>query len=318
MKNKTLVTVAMILCSMYSFGQDVSKLVDTLTNRGYIIIDKDTKDLKDLERYLALDNKLTNKQDSLDNVFNNMSGYFKYARESGESDELINRIMEFARRSKEIKSYFRVKHKYASNTSFDPLKYSTFLDKYERAINGFDKVTDAKDIESIISDLKAIKNKFQQDSLIKANREIKRDSELASLPTKAAIKTKFRIYTHKTGHVFEWFPMGFTPKTGKAVIDRVFGHKARYREVDGNGMNTIVIDYYDSGNIMNVTVYGGKGGGSIYYARYRDHAKKPYEIQTYSADGKFYVVHKNTYDMYNNKTNVSTKYQYLPLDYWYE
>lgn len=143
-------------------------------------------------------------------------------------------------------------------------------------------------------------------------------ADSASLLTKTAIKAKFRIYKHRTGHVFEMFPIGFIPKANKPVYDRVLGIKARYREVDGNGMNTFIMDFYDSGNIMNVTVYGGKGSGSIYYAEYRDHAKKPYEIRTHSADGKFYVVHKQIYDISNGKTNITTQYQYVPLDYWYE
>lgn len=144
------------------------------------------------------------------------------------------------------------------------------------------------------------------------------DSVKASLPTKAQIKTKFRPYTHRTGHVFEWFPAGFTPKANKPVIDRVFGRKARYSEFDANGILTMKIDFYDSGSILNVTVYGGKGGDMIYYSEYRDHANKPYEIRSKSVDGKFYVLHKRIYDMYDNKTNITTQYQYVPLDYWYD
>lgn len=143
-------------------------------------------------------------------------------------------------------------------------------------------------------------------------------ADSASMPTRASIRAKFRTYTHRTGRVFEMFPIGFTPKAGKPIVDRVYGIKARYREVDRNGMNTVVMDFYDSGNIMKVTVYGGKGGGYIYEAEYRDHVKKPYEIRTYSTDGKFYMVHKRTYDMYDGKTTVSTNYEYIPLDYWYE
>lgn len=143
------------------------------------------------------------------------------------------------------------------------------------------------------------------------------DAQRASIPTIATIKTKFKSYTYK-GKAYEWFPVGFTPKGGKPVIDRVFGIKARYREVDGNGINTMSMDFYDSSSIMNVTFYGGKSGDMIYYAEYRDHVNKPFRIQTYSADGKFDVIHKRVFDIYANKMNISTHYHYIPLDYYYQ
>lgn len=151
-------------------------------------------------------------------------------------------------------------------------------------------------------------------------RERKLETEIASLPSKASLIAKFRTYKHRTGYNLEMFPVGFIPKAGKPVTDYVtiFGrkYKGRYREVNENGMNTFIIEYYDSGSILSVTVY--KGGNSIYTANYRDRAGKPYEIRSTSSDGKFYLVHKRIYNTSEDKTNLTTRYQYVPLDYWYD
>lgn len=308
MKHKIFFTTLMMLCSIYSFGQYVTNLMDSLTKRGYVIIDKDNKDLKSLERWLALDIRLNNKHDSIANIFKSLQQYSPYIGNSSDSDDVLNKVREFMDRGREIKSNYKY------NRDFD--NYNTFLDAYEKAINRFNKPTDMKDIEYITNEFKSLKTKFQQDSILTATRVNRENTVIASLPTKAAVKAKFRTYTHRTGNVFEMFPVGFTPKTNKPVIDRVFGHKAMYREVDGNGMNTLKIEYYDSGSILNVTVY--KGGDMIYNAEYRDHTNKPYQILSKSADGKFELLHKRVFDAYDNKTTVTTQYQYLPLDYWYE
>lgn len=313
MKKKIFAVIVTILYSIYSFGQvgqDMDGLLDTLKKRGYIVVKDDVKDIKDLERYLALDNKLKNKQRLIDSIFISLKDHIRYL-DSSENTELKEKIHSYNNMSKELKARYTKKNEL----------YSGDKNYLTRLLNTFDYDIDRSyssnlfsNIEVTVDNIKRVKRIYLLDS----TRLNKEKSELASLPTKAVINTKFRTYTHKTGNVFEWFPAGFIPKVGRPVIDRVFNRKARYREVGANGMNTLIIDYYNSGSIKNVTVYGGKGGGMIYYAEYRDHAKKPYEIRTHSADGKFYVVHKNTYDMYDDKTTVSTKYQYVPLEHWYE
>lgn len=49
----------------------------------------------------------------------------------------------------------------------------------------------------------------------------KRDAEISQLPSKAEIKSKFKTYNHKTGYVFEMFPVGFTPKQNRSTYDKV-------------------------------------------------------------------------------------------------
>lgn len=312
---KQILITALLLCTMYSYGQinqDIYKLLDTLKSRGYVINKDDVKDIKDLERYLALDTKLKKKQKSVDSIFISMNDHYRYLDKSTESTDLRNRIQSYGNMSKQIKArYIKKNELYTDDKNYLTRLLNSFDYDIDRSYNSSSFLAD---IETNVDQLKSIKKYYILDS-IRVNKE---KSELASLPTKAVINTKFRTYTHKTGHVFERFPSGFTPKPGKAVTERVFGRKARYREVDANGMNTLVIEFYDSGNIMNATVYGGKGSNMIYYAQYRDHTTKPYEVRTHSADGKFYVVHKRIYDMYDNKTTVTTKYQYVPMDYWYD
>ena len=283
--------------------RDLPTLTKILESRGYTINGFQNQQV--LERYIALDTKLKEKQDSVNNIFKPIQEFIKYVDKDMDYETLSN-IESFHVRSKYIKNHFK------SNTTQD---YSAFLNEYENNINKFGNSSkDVEDIKYLIGRVMLYKERFEKNSI----REVNEKKELASLPTKEVIKTKFRNYTHKTGNVFEWFPVGFNPKGGNAVIDKVFNRKARYREVDGNGMNTFIIEYYNSGSLKNVTVYGGKGIRTIYYAEYRDKATKPYEIRTYSADGKFYVVHNRTYDMYDDKITLSTKYQYVPLEHWYE
>jgi len=315
MKKKILITLLVVLSiTSFSYGQgnyDINNLIDTLKNKGYVVAKEDVKDIRDLEHLIFLDTKLKNRQNSIDSVFNSMDNYFRYLGNSGEDNELLKKIWTLGNISKNIKGRFVKKNEFYLN---DSSALQKLINDFEDEINFYDGRNFSVYLEATIDELKRVKNKYLQDSI----RVNKRKSEIASLPSKATIKTKFRTYTHKNGYVFEFFPVGFTPKMNKIVIDRVFGRKARYREVDVNGFNTFIIDFYDSGSIMNVTIYGGNGGNMIYYAEYRDYSKKPYEIRTYSADGKFYVVYKRIYDMYDDKIKITTKYQYVPLDYWYE
>ncbi len=151
------------------------------------------------------------------------------------------------------------------------------------------------------------------------NFEKKREAQIAQLPSTSAIKAKFRSYKHKTGHTFELFPVGFTPKPNKSTYDKVrmFGkvYTARYREYDANGINSLIIEFYDSGHILSVTVY--KGGGSIYSAEYRDGANRPYAVYTKTADGKYHITFKRIYDMYLDRTTETYRYYAAEADYYY-
>lgn len=140
------------------------------------------------------------------------------------------------------------------------------------------------------------------------------DEQRAKLPTKAFINTKFGTYKHRSGHTFYWFPIGYKPRQGKVVIDRVYGIKARYREVDVNsGNNILSIEYYDSGNISRVDFYGGNS--YMYHAEYNDHTLKPYIINAYSTDQKFSITHKRWYE--DEKLFTTTSYRHEPWDYYY-
>lgn len=156
----------------------------------------------------------------------------------------------------------------------------------------------------------------QQTEELQANRE----KEIASLPSKAVIKAKFRTYKHKNGYIFEMFPVGFTPKPNKASYDKVTyfnkTYTASYREHNDYGINSLVIEFQYSGKISSVTVF--KGADPVYIANYRDQSNKPYEIWTKSADGKFQLRIQRSYNVMTDKIEQTISYQYLPLDYNYD
>lgn len=150
-------------------------------------------------------------------------------------------------------------------------------------------------------------------------RKAKRELELANLPTKASINTKFRTYKHKTGHTFEMFPTNFTPKQNKATYDKIkiMGkvYTARYRE-HNDYVNSLVIEFFDSGKISEVTVFNGSE--TIYSAKYKDGSNKPYEIRTKSADSKFELIIKRLYNFMTDKIEESITYYYKPLDHYFD
>ncbi|MDR2270903.1 MAG: hypothetical protein LBF27_08360 [Sphingobacterium sp.] len=281
-------------------------LATALKNRGYHV--STIRNEKLLEKYLALDSLLTFKYDSLVKVTNVRIAKYADVGSAKIDEATMNTAMRYRydlrNRKTELKQKYRV------------IGYKNTDKEFEADVLSVGDINDTDKIEFIVQTLMAMQAKQRQDSIIESQKELEFNRAIASLPSKTAVKAKFRSYKHRLGYTFELFPAGFTPKANKPVVDRVFGRKARYREVDPNGGNTLIIEYYDSGNILNVTVYKGYEG--IYSAAYRDHATKPYEIRATSSDGKFYIVHQRIYDMYNNKTTVKTKYQYVPLDYWYE
>lgn len=146
------------------------------------------------------------------------------------------------------------------------------------------------------------------------------ETEIASLPSKAVIRTKFRTYKHKTGHVFEMFPANFTPKPNKSSYDKVryFGktYTAQYCEHNDYGINSLVIEYRYSGKISTVTVFNGSD--PIYIANYSEGSDKPDQILTKSADGKFSLSIQRSYNFRTNKMEQTISYHYLPLDYYYD
>lgn len=148
----------------------------------------------------------------------------------------------------------------------------------------------------------------------------RRDSIIATLPSKAAVRAMFRNYRHKTGRIFEMFPVGFTPKPNKAYYDKVtiWGRTyiARYRETNAYGFNSVVFDFYDSGRIKEITVFNG--ADVIYTADYKDVAtNKAYSIITQSADGKFSLTLERTYNIQTDKVEEIVSYEYVPLGYYY-
>lgn len=289
-------------------NKDIPTLLNELKTKGYVVSKDDVKDINDLERYLALDTKLKSKQDSVNKLFTDLSNDFSFLTD--EHTDIIRSMQEFSNMDKNIKDRFKRKNSFYSDENNYLHK---FLNDYETEINNrYDSKDFKRYLSSTVDAVKQAKNYQKLDSV----RVDKEKTEIASLPTKSAVKAKFRMYTHSTGNVFELFPVGFTPKPNKTVIDKVFGRKARYREVNSEGINTLVIDYYNSGNIMEVWVY--KGGDMIYNAQYRDHAKQAYEILSKSADFNYEVYHKRTYDISNGKTTIDTKYTYVPLEYKYQ
>lgn len=279
-------------------------LARALEQRGYHV--STIRNEKFLEKYLALDSLLTFKYDSLVNVANARIAKYADVGSAKIDESVINKAMHYRYDLRDRKTELRRKYSVIGKN----------IKEFEVEVLSVGDVNDTHKIEFIVQTLMDMQAKQRQDSIIESQKELEFNRAIASLPSKAAVKAKFRSYKHRLGYTFELFPAGFTPKANKPVVDRVFGRKARYREVDQNGGNTLIIEYYDSGNILNVTVY--KGFEGIYSAAYRDHATKPYEIRASSSDGKFYIVHQRIYDMYSNKTTVKTKYQYVPLDYWYE
>lgn len=149
----------------------------------------------------------------------------------------------------------------------------------------------------------------------------RRDSIIAALPSKATVKAMFKPYRHKTGQVFDMFPVGFKPKQNKGFYDKVtiwhHTYTARYRETNAYGINSLVIEFYDSGRIRNVTVLDGTE--VIYTADYRDAiANKPYSIITESADWKYSLHIQRPYNIATNKVEETISYHYLPLNYDYD
>jgi len=166
----------------------------------------------------------------------------------------------------------------------------------------------------------AYRDSVDQEYRNRANAEAARESDIRSkLPSKDAVRAKYRNYTHKTGHVFEMLPVGFTPANNAGVNDYVtiFGtkYKARYRERDPSGqVNTLIIDFYDSGNAKEVTIYDQ--GEMIYNAKYADAASKPYEIRAYTKDRKYYSVLKREYNYDAGKVAETFEYQDDASGFW--
>lgn len=286
----------------------LASLMETLNKRGYYVSNKNKKVL---DKYVILDSLLKSKYDALTKTFSEKMLPYNDVRVTT-ADETTSKAIRYSHELKdrqiELKKKYRV------------IQFNSTGEDFEADVMSIGNETDIEKIEHIVQTLQSIKEKQQQDVMATEQKELELQKAIASLPSREAIKSKFKTYKHKTGYTLEMFPIGFTPKAGKPVTDYVTifsrKYKGRYREVDENGMNTFIIEYYDSGSILSVTVY--KGGNSIYTANYRDHAGKPYEIRSTSSDGKFYLIHKRIYNTSEDKTNVTTRYQYVPLDYWYD
>lgn len=336
--------------------QKSDEILQELRNRGYSFHIWSGVTNKNLKTLLVIDDRLVAMQSEIDSKISNLEGSYlidsmsnnvNHARYYGSKEDkdyrFFNVLNEFSKRLSKLREFYS---KYSNPCSKETNS------SYLKQILSFNKSDDEGNLKILAQSLANRKQLYVQSLIVIAEHKRKQEeyqrlenearlaeqeriridtekaqeykrkleAEIATLPSKSAIKAKFRTYKHKTGHVFEMFPANFTPKQNKSTYDkvRVFGktYTARYREYNDYGINSLIIEFYDTGGISNVTV--SNGPDLMYFAKYRNGSNKPFEIMTKSADRKFHITFKRIYDIYEDKVNETFSYYYAPLDYYYD
>jgi len=292
-----------------SVQDDVSDLIKILKDRGY---KPESSNRKILERYIALDNKLQSKQDSITDMFRTLKEYGGYLDNSQESNDAILKVENFRDRSEKIKMDYisKTSYEYKIMTRID---YDAFLDNFEGLINSFDKKTDKEDLDFIATTFKAKKAKFQQDSIAKEQKDVELKKMLANLPTKASIFTKFKTITYK-GLSLEYFPSGFIIKKNQSSIDKVqaFGvsYPKAYYEHDSHGENSLIIRYYPGNKGASEIIIYDKSH-PIYRAEFKQNSTKPYLVEAFTTDYKYQIKYSRTYN-YNGGYDIRKRAWFYP------